>query len=381
MSVPKILGHAETLLETVAEAGRWRWSRLTAPLSIRCKSDLRGTRCNCPRGLKHHFVHSEGLREIADFVIDYRSNVVNPARGRVPIEYLTRFAGQLNRGNIIHLKADLLGEFAATVLPGLKEPVVLVTGDSDYAPLTDFSWLLDHPRIGHWFVQNADAAYRHSKLTPVPIGLDNPLYNKLEKRIGLAVDMLARRSAFDSTFSRNEAGDQALLNRIIASGINKPIHKNLKVLCTFHMNHKIAPDIAGIPSRIEAYSALVGNPLCHFPSRRLAQEACWRAHENFAFQASPHGNGLDCFRTWESLALGTIPIVKKSPLDLLYEDEELPVMIVESWHEVTPENLQRWRDRFKKSFDEGLLERLSNSYWVRKIRATARTISTNKSVD
>jgi hypothetical protein len=52
-----------------------------------------------------------------------------------------------------------------------------------------------------------------------------------------------------------------------------------------------------------------------------------------AFVASPHGNGLDCHRTWEALALGCIPIVKRSPIDKVFQG--LPVWIVGSWKEVT----------------------------------------------
>ena len=66
------------------------------------------------------------------------------------------------------------------------------------------------------------------------------------------------------------------------------------------------------------------------------------------FVLSPRGNGLDCFRTWEALALGTIPMVKKSgPFDAMYEG--LPVLLVSRWEDVTLELLQRtlqeWRHR------------------------------------
>ena len=44
---------------------------------------------------------------------------------------------------------------------------------------------------------------------------------------------------------------------------------------------------------------------------------------------SPQGNGLDCHRTWEALILKTIPIVRTSSLDPLYEG--LPVVVVHEW--------------------------------------------------
>ncbi len=62
----------------------------------------------------------------------------------------------------------------------------------------------------------------------------------------------------------------------------------------------------------------------------------------YAFVISPHGNGVDCHRTWEALALGCVPIVRTSPLDALYEG--LPVLIVSNWCEVTADFLRRHID-------------------------------------
>ncbi len=92
-------------------------------------------------------------------------------------------------------------------------------------------------------------------------------------------------------------------------------------------------------------------------------------HADFAFEVSPRGKGLDCFRTWESLFLGTIPIVKTSTLDPLYLDEGFPVVIVELYREVTAKNLSRWRDCFADKFTPDMIERLTNDYWLGRIRA------------
>ena len=80
------------------------------------------------------------------------------------------------------------------------------------------------------------------------------------------------------------------------------------------------------------------------------------------FVLSPRGNGLDCFRTWEALALGTIPIVKKSgPFDAIYEG--LPVLLVDRWEDVTLELLERilqeWRHRRFPN-----LKRISIAGWL-----------------
>ena len=66
------------------------------------------------------------------------------------------------------------------------------------------------------------------------------------------------------------------------------------------------------------------------------------------FVLSPRGNGLDCYRTWEALALGVIPIIKRNgPFDRLYEG--MPVLLVDRWEDVSLDlllrTLKEWRHR------------------------------------
>ena len=84
----------------------------------------------------------------------------------------------------------------------------------------------------------------------------------------------------------------------------------------------------------------------------------------YAFVLSPHGNGLDCHRTWEALILGCIPVVRTSPIDSLYEG--LPVLIVNEWHDINEELLKNTIEKFKnKSFS---YEKLTLRYWMDKIK-------------
>ncbi len=41
------------------------------------------------------------------------------------------------------------------------------------------------------------------------------------------------------------------------------------------------------------------------------------------------GVGVDCFRTWEAIAMGAIPIVESSTLNPLHE--QAPAIIVDKW--------------------------------------------------
>ncbi len=361
----------ERLLQRGLGAGAAWWGRRQAAGRTFAAEDFRGRgRCHCPPGLAHHFVHSEGLREACDFVVDFGTNVRAPGRPAVPVEELAAAAAGLPVGATVHVKADRLEAFAAAVLPAIAGPIVLVTGDSDAAVGRRHGALLEDARIAHWFAQNCDLPGRHPRLTRIPIGLDNPVYTKLEKRLGFAATMALGRTPFDLSCRRNDIGDQAELQRVRAV-LPPPAARAARALCTFHQNQKIVrPDLAGLPARAAAAAALRDNPCCHFVPRRLPQRACWELHGGFAFEVSPPGNGLDCFRTWEALALGCIPIVMTSTLDPLYEDQGLPVAIVSDWREIGPENLARWRAELAPRLD-GVAEKLALRYWTERIAAAA----------
>ena len=228
--------------------------------------------------------------------------------------------------------------------------------------------------IGHWFAQNCDLDAAHPRLGPIPIGLDNPVYTKFEKRLGFLADAIAGRSHFDPLFRTNDTGHQRRFNAAAAQARATIGRKPLNVLCTFHKNHRIAPDISGLPDRVAAVAALGRQPFCHFVRQRIPQDQCWRMHADFAFEASPQGNGMDCFRTWEALALGTVPIVRASPLDRLYRAHDLPVAIVEDWAEITPERLAQWAQELVPQLAPAR-HKLSADYWTGLIRERADALA------
>ena len=89
---------------------------------------------------------------------------------------------------------------------------------------------------------------------------------------------------------------------------------------------------------------------------------------SFAFVISPFGQDYECIRTWEALCLGCIPIMKRSPLDSLYEG--LPVLFVNDWNEITYEFLQKTLLEYKEkhSNNEFRYEKLHKYYWVKMLQ-------------
>jgi hypothetical protein len=80
----------------------------------------------------------------------------------------------------------------------------------------------------------------------------------------------------------------------------------------------------------------------------------------YEFVVSPPGNGIDCHRNWESLYLGTTPIIEKSNFtNQMFSD--MPVLLVDSYTDISEELLFN----YKKS---GSLDKLKPDYWLDKIK-------------
>lgn len=255
-------------------------------------------------------------------------------------------------GSIVYVASSAIPAFIER-LASIPHKIVLVSGDADQSVPDDafksseeFRKFIEDDRIIHWFSQNSTK--RHEKLTPIPIGLD---YHS----------MAEKNHIWGSKMS--PVGQEAELLRI--SGAAAPFYER-KPICysNFHFNYKgskFGSDRADAIREIPA-------DLIYYEPKQVGRAATWKAMADYAFVASPAGNGLDCHRTWEALCLGCIAVVKTSPLDSLYMD--LPVLIVESWSDITQTKLENTIREFRlKTFN---YDRLLLSYWMDTIRGAAK---------
>ncbi|RLF30315.1 MAG: hypothetical protein DRN14_00230 [Thermoplasmata archaeon] len=80
---------------------------------------------------------------------------------------------------------------------------------------------------------------------------------------------------------------------------------------------------------------------------------------------SPPGAGIDCHRHWESIALGSIPVVLRSPVTDILDD--MPCLRVNDWSEVTRERLEAELPELQKRFEWESMQKLDMRYWRRRI--------------
>ena len=130
-----------------------------------------------------------------------------------------------------------------------------------------------------------------------------------------------------------------------------------------YVNHNIDTNVY---DRKEPYEIFKNNNWCTIESGKNGSNfdkfiLQMRSHK---FILSPDGNGIDCHRTWESLLIGTVPIVQRH----VFTEElskDLPILIVDDWQEITEEYLnEKYEELCKK---EWKYDKLKLSYWKNKI--------------
>ena len=272
------------------------------------------------------FVASRSLLAICDHKI---SNPQSESRS-IPTTFPTK------AGESIYIHPTALTNFINNYLPKLIFPFVLVSGDSDTTVPTDVqnqaNIILNHPLLLEWYAQNCIGP--SGKLKQLPIGLDFHTLAASNHSWGPQQSLDSQENDIDRL---------------------KSIHliKQISCYCNFHflLNTRYAVDR-------RAAIAYVPRSLTYYESHKVPRIESWKTMIQHKFVLSPHGNGLDCHRTWEALALGCIPIMRSSPLNPMFEG--LPVLIVKEWRDVTPELLNNFQP-------SGSLEKLQLSYWYKLI--------------
>ena len=211
--------------------------------------------------------------------------------------------------------------------------------------------LLANDNLICWFAQNFDGTDTSGKIFPIPIGLD---FHTIAN---------GRKWGHWQATPRQQEDEIERLRATMPANADRLVRAH----ADFHFNigHYVHPT----DSRQAAYSVLRDNSNVDFQRRKLTRSQLWREKTRYAFVVSPRGHGLDCHRTWESLLLSNIPIVKRSPLDSLYDG--LPVVIVSEWNEITAQSMKEWHDEYHDFFAKAEVQaRLTNAYWIALARRT-----------
>jgi hypothetical protein len=218
----------------------------------------------------------------------------------------------------------MLDEYFLNIHPQIQNPYKLITHNSDRNITQNDLRFIDDTII-RWFAQNA--LVQHPKITPIPIGIENAYH----ANAGLL-------RFFKKTFLAK---------------------KTPRILVNF--NVATNPGVRG-PCK----QALAQNPLADIKKWK-SQPKFVRNLQNYAFVASPAGNGIDCHRTWEALYLKTVPIVERSVLTEYFKKIGLPLLLVDDWNKLLAYTIETIGEEYAKTesvFDHPALHM---EYWRKLI--------------
>lgn len=231
----------------------------------------------------------------------------------------------VKENDIIFVRSDKLKDFFKKIHPHIVNKYILISHNSDedisYNYFTDYN--LETIKI--WLAQNL--LYAHDKIIPIPIGLENRYCG------------IKKYPIFYESYKKKCLG----------------IKKNLVYLnCNPGTCLKERSRVYSIFKDC-SYCKTVITPInyCYFLNDILSSH----------FVLCPRGNGLDTVRLWETLYLGSIPIVKSSGMDSLLCN--LPVLIIDDWTDINEPFLIQKMDEIKsKKYN---LDFLYTDYWEKLI--------------
>lgn len=257
---------------------------------------------------KSEYISEKTYENLCDFVYT-KDKKLNPRR--------------VFEGSIIFVALKQINNFFVKVHPLIEHRYVLITYNLDYSSPGKQKAYLDDPKIIAWF--GSQPSSKHPKFHMIPLGVMDPSVGKIQK------------------------------------GLDKSCEKK-NLLC---LNFTIGTYKSERQPLAEYFFK---KPYCVKMGRKKQKDYLQDLKES-KFVLSPRGFGIDCFRTWETLVMGSYPIVRTSVLDPLYKD--LPVVIVESWDQINKPFLeQKYEEMSQKTYD---MKILYTTYWKEYILELLRT--------
>lgn len=258
------------------------------------------------------FISGDGFRSLANHVYDETDASLQ--------------ASEVQLGDIVFVKGDMMEAFFQNIHPLIQYPYILIVHNSDADCPGPFEIYLQDEKIIKWFGQNPTVKH-HDKFSAIPIGIANRY-----------ISTHGNCDNFKYFWPKRTA-KKCLLGYNFYEG-------------TYRAERK--PLLQMLAKCDYAQAIFAGR---HFDYlEKMSQSKCI---------ISPRGNGLDCHRTWEALIVRTIPIVKTSCLDELFDG--LPVLIVDDWDNINQDLLNHSYSALKNKFNKNNLAKVTYAYWQHRI--------------
>lgn len=259
--------------------------------------------------------------------------------------YLPHFLDCLEPGVVILVSLNWLELFFKEMYYKINVPFVLVTGgySDNLSPgnvkIGNTFMNRDSSKIIHWYTINCNKNPDPERFSCIPLG-----FYSLSVYGPSAVPVMNKYAA-NTVFAKDSP---AHIDALLDTSYDIVVAFNVMSLPRLRVG--IWQMFCG--STTEETMKMWTTPVLHTNSKNITA-ICFNKIEltdvykivtRSRFVLSPHGAGLDCYRTWETLLLGAYPVVEKGSLDEMYKD--LPVLILDNWSDLTLELLAETAKKF-----------------------------------
>ena len=260
------------------------------------------------------FVSGANFVLYADYVYDnHVNNIVNSTK----------------YGDVLYVYTDFIEKFFKNELPKIKNKFILLTHNSDHATNIKHIEYLNSEKIIVWFGQNP--GFEHKKFIPLPIGFENPTW------VPSKLKYIRNVNEFDLIPWKK---------RKYLLYINFSSHTN--------------------PGAREYLLSLFANiPNVLISKQRVDYPTYMSQIENSKYVLCPRGNGLDTHRYYETILMGSIPVVENSTLFPIFS--ESTTLILSSLNNLTVDILNNPRKHVKNmGFSKKVLYMET---WINRIKS------------
>lgn len=283
----------------------------------------------------HPYISGDSFRSISNHVLESD----NPCHITCHYGFSPK---KVKPKDIVFVEGALLEIYFKEYHNKIRHPYILITHNADHSCPRNFFDYLNDPKIIIWFASNPD--YTHKKLIPIPIGLSNrhwPHSRYNHSKINIKQNNFLRRKL-----------NTQYLHKLL-------FRKSRPYLLYVNFDWTTNPTI-----RKPIYNKFYEEAESYITKKQnRVYDDYLEDIINSKFTLCPPGNGLDCHRMWEAMWLGSIPVMISTTLDPLFED--LPVIIVKNWSQVSQKFLE---DAFHKVLNkEYKFEKLYLDYWINLI--------------
>jgi hypothetical protein len=288
--------------------------------------------------MNDHFITGEKIQELTDHtVVLHGQYYVEEQLKHTNCKYtyfdvnkqIASLPEDILNAKSIFVYTHILDFFFYRIYPLLRQPFVLVTHNSDDAVTQKYKGFIESSKIIKWFSQNVE--YEHPKLIPIPIGIANSMWahgnletiRNIQKENNKKTTLVYKNFDINTSLKRRLHVDRDTSKNNIPMSPKKPHTDYLRDISKSH------------------------------------------------FTICPMGNGIDSHRVWESLYLGSIPIVADCVNFRAFKS--LPMIRVingeyENWDSISIPHLEYMLKEI--SVQSHSFEQLDLDYWKKQIGGT-----------